>query len=85
MTKYSGGRVERQPVPTVSITPTPEFVEAFGRAEAKHGFRCAVDHVREELHSIMNGDSVCVGLADEQAKHRAVAARYPHLYAEART
>jgi hypothetical protein len=62
------------------LIPTPEYLQALGRAEEKYGAQHAVEHVTEEIAAMRRtGDSICKGLAEEQA-HRAVAARYPHLY-----
>ncbi|HMA70042.1 MAG TPA: hypothetical protein VKP67_00905 [Xanthobacteraceae bacterium] len=64
------------------LTVSAEFIEALGRAAAKYGNRRSVDHVRDELGDICKGNSVCAGLTDDAAKHRAVAAVFPHLYPE---
>jgi hypothetical protein len=65
------------------ITPTPEYMEALGRAEDKHGKDHSTwegDPVRQELALILEGDSILNGIVDEQEKHNAVGARWPHLY-----
>jgi hypothetical protein len=62
----------------MDITPSPEFVEAFGRVQAKG--KSGPEALRKELADINRGNSVCVGLQSVQDKHRAVAAIYPHLY-----
>jgi hypothetical protein len=64
----------------VDMSPSPEFMEAYGRAREKHGTR-AGNYIREELDLMAkNHDSICARLADDQAKHAALAARYPALY-----
>jgi predicted DNA-binding transcriptional regulator AlpA len=72
---------ERKRVPVMDITPTPEFMEVIGRLQAK-GFDCADSEQYWRECELMRqaGDSVCAGLLDKDAKHRAVAAAYPHLY-----
>jgi hypothetical protein len=64
----------------MDIAPTPEFMEAFGRAERKYGFSAAAKWVRDEMALMReNGDSVCAGLPKSEG-HQAVARIYPHLY-----
>ena len=67
----------------MNITPTPEFMEALGRAIEKYGERHAFEFgvIQSEMASMRkHGDTVRAGLIDEQAQHRAVAQRDPHLY-----
>jgi hypothetical protein len=66
----------------MNCAPTPEYMEAVGRAQAKHGDRWAEGYrVQEEMAFMRtHGDSVRIGLATIEEQHLAVAARYPHLY-----
>jgi hypothetical protein len=70
----------------MDISPTPEFMEAMGRAIAKYGKRHAFEFglIQTEMASMRrHGDTVRAGLVDVQAQHHAVAQRYPHLYKRA--
>jgi predicted DNA-binding transcriptional regulator AlpA len=72
---------EGKRVRAMDISPTPEFMEVIGRLQAK-GLNCADPerYWRECELMQKTGDSVCAGFLDQDAKHRAVAAAYPHLY-----
>jgi hypothetical protein len=58
---------------------TPEYMEAAGRAE-ENG-----TDIRYEMQALRDNPalSVRVGIEDEQEQHKAVAARWPHLYTTA--
>jgi hypothetical protein len=63
------------------ITPSPEFMEVVGRAQGMYGKISLEALRRADLDIIRKGDSVCVGMESSEAKHRAVAAIFPHLNA----
>ena len=69
----------------MDITPTPEFMEAVGRAYDKYGPEIegypTAEHIHEQLALIhRKNDSMLKDIADKNEKYRAVAARWPHLY-----
>jgi hypothetical protein len=66
----------------MEITPTAEFMDVTGRLQAKGCDLTTDQYFREYELMRRNGDSICARLADDEAKHRAVAARYPHLYVQ---
>jgi hypothetical protein len=67
----------------MNICPTPEFMEAFGRAERKYGFAAAANHVQDEMWLMReHRNSVCAGLQENEG-HQAVAKEFPHLYSTA--
>jgi hypothetical protein len=64
-----------------NTTPTPEYMEAVGRAMNKYGPQEALAAARDELKEmIQNGDSICNGLVGVKEKHQRVAEHYPALY-----
>jgi hypothetical protein len=64
-----------------SLTPTPEFMEALGRALEKNTMGLPYGAIQTEMRMMREGDaSVRAGIEDEQAQYRAVARRYPRLY-----
>jgi len=69
------------PAASYGLEPTPEFMEAYGRAEEKYWFRHCMKFVGREIRLMRtNGDSICAGLASVEEQHAAVAAAFPHLY-----
>jgi hypothetical protein len=66
-------------------TPTPEYMEAFARAMGgKHCLNTRLGRVEEEMKFLRDHPerSVRYGITDKQEQHRAVAAKWPHLYTE---